>query len=52
MNENPFELTKHSSKQIVDRLPSPLRVNFELEKRHKKCNDLLKMDDDWRKKNG
>jgi hypothetical protein len=26
------------------------QLNSELERWHKKCNDLLKMDDDWRKK--
>ncbi|CAF4675368.1 unnamed protein product [Rotaria sp. Silwood2] len=26
---------------------SPLQLNSELERCHKKCHDLLKMDDDW-----
>jgi len=43
-------LTKHLLKQFADRLPSPLQLNSELERWHKKCNDLLKMDDDRRKK--
>ncbi len=43
-------MTKHLLKQFADRLPSPLQLNSELERWHKKCNDLLKMDDDWRKK--
>ncbi|CAF4604318.1 unnamed protein product, partial [Didymodactylos carnosus] len=50
INEKPFELTKHLSKQFADRLPSPLQLNSELERWHKKCNDLIKMDNDWRKK--
>jgi hypothetical protein len=37
-------------KQFAGRLPSPLQLNSELERWHKKCTDLLQMDDDWRKK--
>ncbi|CAF4526578.1 unnamed protein product, partial [Rotaria sp. Silwood2] len=51
INEKPFELTKHLLKQFADRIPSPLQLNSELERWQKKCNDLLKMNDDW-KKNG
>ncbi|CAF4591068.1 unnamed protein product, partial [Didymodactylos carnosus] len=50
INEKLFELTKHLSKQFADRLPSPLQLNSEIERWHKKCNDLIKMDNDWRKK--
>ena len=49
-NEKPFELTKCLSKQFADRLPSPLQLSSELGRWQKKCNDLLKRDDGWRKK--
>ena len=49
-NEKTFELTKCLSKQFADRLPSPLQLHSELERWQKKCNNLLQMDDDWRKK--
>ncbi|CAF0782449.1 unnamed protein product [Adineta steineri] len=50
LNEKPFELAKHILKQFATRLPSPLQLNSELERWYKKCNDLIKMDDEWRKK--
>ncbi|CAF1675380.1 unnamed protein product, partial [Didymodactylos carnosus] len=46
INEKPFELTKDLSKHFADRLPLPLQLNSELERWHKKCNDLIKMDND------
>jgi hypothetical protein len=33
-------------KQFADHFPSPLQLNSELERWHKKYNDLLRMDDD------
>ena len=50
VNEKPFELAKHLSKHFAHGLPSPLQLNSELERWQRKCNDLLKIDDDWRKK--
>ncbi|CAF4437051.1 unnamed protein product [Rotaria magnacalcarata] len=50
LRENSFELSKSLSKQFADRLPSPLQLNSELERWQKKCNDLLKMNEEWKKK--
>ncbi|CAF4550281.1 unnamed protein product, partial [Rotaria sp. Silwood2] len=50
VHENLLDLSKHLSKQFADRLPSPLQLNSELERWQKKCIDLLKMNDGWRKK--
>ncbi|CAF2610903.1 unnamed protein product [Rotaria sp. Silwood2] len=36
VNEKPFELAKHLSKQFADRLPSPLQLNSELARWQKK----------------
>ncbi|CAF4593607.1 unnamed protein product, partial [Rotaria magnacalcarata] len=50
LRENSFELSKSLSKQFADRLPSPLQLNSELERWQKKCKDLLKMNEEWKKK--
>ena len=50
VHENLFELSKHLSRQNADRLPSPLELHSELERWQKKCNDLIKINNDWKKK--
>ncbi|CAF1444319.1 unnamed protein product [Rotaria sordida] len=50
INEKPFELMQHLLKQFANRLSSLLQLNSELERWQKKCNDLLKMNDNWKNK--
>jgi len=50
VQEKSFELTLQLLKQFCNHLPCPLQLNSELQRWQKKCEELIKMDANWKKR--